>query len=154
MGEGGGGGGEERGATKENHLILLLFVGCLTSQQHEKQCLHIQPAASRICIVVVVGYEVKRNKTKHAVLLFVGCITTPQHACRSERQTCPNKCTCCHTEIQDTDRTFYPSQSQYTYTRPTSLNADLYDGMVVTAVPILKSLVWSSSSSPQPTSIF
>ena len=38
---------------------------------------------------------------------------------------CSDNFTCCHTEIQVADQTFYLIQSQYTDTRPTSPNTDL-----------------------------
>ena len=37
---------------------------------------------------------------------------------------CSGKCTCCHTEIEVADQTFYLTRSQYTDTGPTSSGAD------------------------------
>ena len=57
-------------------------------------------------------------------LLFVGCITSQQHACVSQGRICSDKFTCCHTEIEVADQTFYLTQSQYTDTGLTSPSAD------------------------------
>ena len=55
---------------------------------------------------------------------FVGCFTSQQHARVSQGRICSHKCTCCHTEIEVADPTFYLTQSQYTDTGPTSPSAD------------------------------
>ena len=57
--------------------------------------------------------------------VFVCCLlTSQQHAGASRGRICSDDCTCCHTEIEVADQTFYISQSQYTDTRPTSPNTD------------------------------
>ena len=38
----------------------------------------------------------------------------------SQGRICSDNCTCCHTETEVTDPTFYLTQSQYTDTEPTS----------------------------------
>ena len=53
--------------------------------------------------------------------------------------------TCCHTEIEVADPTFYLTQSEYTDTGPTSPSADpitpgAWQG-IATGVPIFESLV-------------
>ena len=58
------------------------------------------------------------------VCLFVGCLTSQQHASVSQGRICSDNCTCCHTEIEVADQTFYLAQSQDTDTRPTSPSAD------------------------------
>ena len=58
------------------------------------------------------------------VCLFVGCLTSQQHARVSQGRICTDKFTCCHTEIEVADQTFYLTQSQYTDTRPTGPSAD------------------------------
>ena len=62
----------------------------------------------------------------HAIwlLLFVGCLSSQQHAGVSQGGICSDNFTCCHTEIEAADETFYLTQSQYTDTGPTSPNAD------------------------------
>ena len=55
--------------------------------------------------------------------LFVGCLTSQQHASVSQGRICSDNFTCCHTEIEVADQTFYLTQSQYTDTRPTSPSA-------------------------------
>ena len=52
--------------------------------------------------------------------LFVGCLTSQQQASVSQGRICSDKFTCCHTEIEVADQTFYLTQSQYTDTGPTS----------------------------------
>ena len=56
--------------------------------------------------------------------LFVGCLTSQQHASVSQGRICTDNFTCCHTEIEVADQTFYLTQSQYTDTGPISPSAD------------------------------
>ena len=56
--------------------------------------------------------------------LLVGCLTSQQHASVSQGRICTDNFTCCHTEIEVADPTFYLTQSQYTDTGPTSPSAD------------------------------
>ena len=58
------------------------------------------------------------------VELFVGCLMSQQHASVSQGQICTDNFTCCHTEIEVADQTFYLTQSQYTDTGLTSPSAD------------------------------
>ena len=58
------------------------------------------------------------------VVLFVGCLTSQQQASVSQGRICLDNFTCCHTEIEVADQTFYLTQSQYTDTGPTSPSAD------------------------------
>ena len=60
----------------------------------------------------------------NAVCLFVGCLTSQQHASVSQGRICTDNFTCCHTETEAADQTFYLTQSQYTDTGPTSPSAD------------------------------
>ena len=55
---------------------------------------------------------------------LVGCLTSQQQASVSQRRICSDNFTCCHTEIQLADPTFYLTQSKYTDTGPTSPSAD------------------------------
>ena len=55
---------------------------------------------------------------------LAGCLTSQQQASVSQGRICSDNLTCCHTEIQVTDQTFYLTQSQYTDTGPTSPSAD------------------------------
>ena len=61
---------------------------------------------------------------KMFVCLFVGCLMSQQHASVSQGRICSDNFTCCHTEIEVADQTFYLTQSQYTDTGLTSLSAD------------------------------
>ena len=56
--------------------------------------------------------------------LFVGCLTSQQQASVSQVRICSVNFTCCHTEIEVANPTFYLTQSQYTDTGPTSPSAD------------------------------
>ena len=58
------------------------------------------------------------------VCFFVGCLTSQQHASVSQGRICSDNFTCCHTEIEVADQTFYLTQSQYTDTGPTSPSSD------------------------------
>ena len=58
------------------------------------------------------------------VCLLVGCLTSQQQASVSQGRICSDNLTCCHTEIEVADQTFYLTQSQYTDTGPTSPSAD------------------------------
>ena len=58
------------------------------------------------------------------VCLLVGCLTSQQQASVSQGRICADNFTCCHTEIEVADQTFYLTQSQYTDTGPTSPSAD------------------------------
>ena len=56
--------------------------------------------------------------------LLVGCLTSQQHASVSQGRISTDNFTCCHTDIEVADPTFYLTQSQYTDTGPTSPSAD------------------------------
>ena len=58
------------------------------------------------------------------VCLLVACLTSQQQASVSQGRICSDNFTCCHTEIEVADQTFYLTQSQYTDTGPTSPSAD------------------------------
>ena len=62
--------------------------------------------------------------TNKIVCLLVGYLTSQQQASVSRGRICSDNFTCCHTEIEVADQTFYLTQSQYTDTRPTSPSAD------------------------------
>ena len=65
-----------------------------------------------------------RLVNEEAELLLVGCLTSQQQASVSQGRICSDNFTCCHTEIEVADPTFYLTQSQYTDTGPTSPSAD------------------------------
>ena len=56
--------------------------------------------------------------------MFVGCLMSQQHTSVSQGQICSDKFTCCHTEVEVADPTFYLTQSQYTDTGLTSPSID------------------------------
>ena len=65
-----------------------------------------------------------RGVVAKLVCLLVGCLTSQQHASVSQGRICSDNFTCCHTEIEVADQTFYLTQAQYTDTGPTSPSAD------------------------------
>ena len=58
------------------------------------------------------------------VLLFCWLLNVPATCECISLTICSDNFTCCHTEIEVADQTFYLTQSQYTDNGPTSLNAD------------------------------
>ena len=56
--------------------------------------------------------------------LLVCCLTSQQQASVSQGWICSDNFTCCYTETEVADQTFYLTQSQYTDTGPTSPSAD------------------------------
>ena len=64
------------------------------------------------------------GQTEQLLMLLVGCLTSQQHASVSQGRICSDNFTCCHTEIEVADQTFYLTQSQYTDTGPSSPSAD------------------------------
>ena len=76
-------------------------------------------------MMIMVGEEAdSEGKGGKEVCLFVGCLTSHQQASVSQGRICSDHFTCCHTEIEVADQTFYLTQSQYTDTGPTSSSAD------------------------------
>ena len=82
--------------------------------------------AHTVCVCVCERtYTCKREDTRtEKDSLFVGCLTSQQHASVSQGRICSDNFTCCYTEIEVADQTFYLNQSQYTDTGPTSPSAD------------------------------
>ena len=66
--------------------------------------------------VVEVAEEGKggEKQVEEEVCLLVGCLTSQQQASVSQGRICSDNLTCCHTEIEVADPTFYLTQSQYT----------------------------------------
>ena len=80
-----------------------------------------QKTAAQSCCGLCLSGLLKRG-------LFVGCLlaclTSQQHASVSQGRICSDNLTCCHTEIEVADPTFYLTPSQYTDTGPTSPSTD------------------------------
>ena len=66
----------------------------------------------------------EQREKKKGDCLFVGCLTSQQQASVSQGRICSDNLTCCHTEKEVADQTFYLTQSQYTDTGLTSPSAD------------------------------
>ena len=75
-------------------------------------------------VPVQVGGRHCEHSSLYCCSLFVGCLTSQQQASVSQGRICSDNGTCCHTEIEVADQTFYLTQSQYTDTGPTSPSAD------------------------------
>ena len=75
---------------------------------------------------------------------LVCCVTSQQHASVSQGRMCSDNFTCCHTEIEVADPTFYLTLSQYTPGRPVPALTLFCQApsRIATGVPILKSQVW------------
>ena len=76
------------------------------------------------CSWTVPPWNITPRPLTSAVCWLVGCLTSLQQASVSQGRICSDNFTCCHTEIQVADPTFYLTQSQYTDTGPTSPSAD------------------------------
>ena len=88
------------------------------------------------CLVeinIMTGLSIKLNEfigkdknlfIQERVCLFVCCLSSQQHASVSQGWIYSDNCTCCHTEIEGADQTFYLIQSLYTDTGSTSPSAD------------------------------
>ena len=87
----------------------------------QAQCLLAAPLPK---MTVWVGSQAQCLLGTPPPILLVGCLTSQQQASVSQGRICSDNCTCCHTEIEVADQTFYLTQSQYTDTGPTSPSAD------------------------------
>ena len=127
--------------TSQQHASVSQGRICLTSQQHASvsqgricrdncTCCHTdREAAGPTCHVTQSQHTEltvsgNNDPAESGVCLLVGCLTSQQHASVSQGRICTDNFTCCHTEIEVADPTFYLTQSQYTDTGPTSPSAD------------------------------
>ena len=110
--------------TSQQHASVSQGRICLTSQQHAsvsqgRICLTSQQHASvsqgRICLTSQQHASVSQGRI---------CLTSQQHASVSQGRICSDIFTCCHTEIEVADPTFYLTQSQHTDTWPTNPSSD------------------------------
>ena len=77
--------------------------------------------------VSVTGWDSKFDvllESLCGLVLLVACLTSQQHVSVSEERICSDNFTCCHSEIEATDQSFYLTQAEYTDTGPTSPSAD------------------------------
>ena len=99
----------------------------------------MQPTNSASCNLMMRS----EGNGRRIVCLLVGCLTSQQHASVSQGRICSDKSTCCLTEREVADQTFYPTQSQYTDTGLTSPSADpILPGVWHWSANFYKSLVW------------
>ena len=64
------------------------------------------------------------SERTYVIGCLLACLTSKQHASVSQGRIRTDKLTCCHTETEVADQTFYITQSQYTDIRLTSPSAD------------------------------
>ena len=122
--------------TSQKHVVcifgkdLLFNYTCCLPQRKEQSC-HLTQSFD--CYDMTAGSVrpslcllLCRSDLRHiqTVCLLVGCLTSHQQASVSQGRICSDNFTCCHTEIEVADPTFYLTQSQYTDTGPTSPSAD------------------------------
>ena len=98
------------------------------------KCTHFNSDAANGANLSVISVSLERSqphqlgyfsgRTGLFVELFVGWLASQQHASVSQGRICSDNLTCCHTEIEVADQTFYLTHSQYTDTGPTSPSAD------------------------------
>ena len=86
--------------------------------------LHYQTFTISQISVIDAAWILGFRATVCVVCLLVGCLTSQQQASVSQGRICSDNFTCCHTEIEVADLTFYLTQSQYTDTGLTSPSAD------------------------------
>ena len=79
------------------------------------------PSLGTMCMLQ--GLQASR-KGRQSVCWLLARLTSQQRASVSQGPICSNSFTCCHTDIQVADQTYYLAQSQYTDTGPTSRSAD------------------------------
>ena len=82
----------------------------------------------RVMVLVEAGYNKNvgewARKTEKQWKRFVGCLLTiPSKQHVPQGRICSDNCTCCHTDVEVPDQTFYLNQSYYTDTGPASPNA-------------------------------
>ena len=108
---------------------------CAQSQARVRVC---------VCVYTCNTCPTQTRQQRYQGRLSVGCLTSQQQASVSQERICSDNFTCCHTEIEVADPTFYLTQSQYTDIGPTSPSADpimqvSWQGS--TGVPMFKILV-------------
>ena len=98
------------------HASLPLSSYCFTTSfGRSKNVMHYhRPTA---CHTPLIGWLV-------GCCLLLACLMSQQHASVSQGRICSDTCTCCHTDIEVADKTFYLTHSQYTDTEPTIPSTD------------------------------
>ena len=135
---------------------------CANYMQHIKRLSHatcrvtchvVRRDSSAVKFDRVPSITLKTHHFIHAMIftrilcdcLLVGCLASQQQASVSQGRICTDNFTCCHTEIEVADQTFYLTQSSIpTPGRPVPVLTlqRQAPGRVATGVLILKSLVW------------
>ena len=128
-------------------IFILLFTGIILSPRRYASADHIhalftppprpqsahksagsgssdKSRSTGLSLLSPVFLTVKKGRFCRKVCLLVGCLTSQQHEGVSQGRTCTDNFTCCHTEVEVADPTFYLTQSQYTDTELTSPSTD------------------------------
>ena len=93
-------------------VIMMMLVEVLENECNSCKCDNCKVRCTKASLLGGAG------------VVVVGCLTSQQHASVSQGRICSDNFTCCHTEIEAADQTFYLTQSQYTDTGPTIPSAD------------------------------
>ena len=90
----------------------------------QQRNLPVKFSHSKLFVVPASSFWSLHGLTLLGRLLFVGCLEPLQHASVPHGWICSDSRTCCQTETEVADQTFYLIVSQYTDTEPTSPSAD------------------------------
>ena len=114
-------------SVRQTSVTRHLFLSSLHTKAADTVVSYRQTAAANVCSCQNADHNTVDSCTYPGLpnrWLYVACLTSQQHASVSQGQICSDNFTCCHTEIEVADQTFYLTQSQYTDTGPTSPRAD------------------------------
>ena len=127
------------------HMILWHVAIMQVSQKHFKICpknpskclhqmgiydwMHCKKYPTHISYLLKIkALKYKECQNVHFLFLYfvcpIGCLMSQQQARVSQGRICSDKFTCCHTEVEAADQTFFLIKSQYTDTGPISPSAD------------------------------
>ena len=81
-------------------------------------------SSSLLWMIVLIAASLWAKDTSKNACWLVGWLTSQQYASVSHGRICTDNLTCCHTEMEVADQTFYLTQSQYIDTGPTSPSTD------------------------------
>ena len=107
--------GSLTGSRSQSVVLVTVEIWLTIAQMFVQIDYYFRPFSCKNCAFSLQGLE---------GCLLLACLTSQQHASVSQGRICSDNFTCCHTEIEVADQTFYLTQSQYTDTGPTSPSAD------------------------------
>ena len=115
-------------------LFFFVFFACVPSQHHASVYqganlfghVYVPPHGDRSC-------SSNLTQSQHTDTGSTSPRVDPTLPGSWQGSHCSDNCTCCHTQIEVADQTFYLTHSQYTDSGPTSPSADRLVGLVVKA---------------------